>query len=193
MQKFYTNENAQLTQTLEQLGRVMALYNQRDFETDTALRALLNLLETSYEREKKDDLKVWIQHLKMEFVTVQRGVNPLTFEKLITGKRDMQSTAYFRILQALYTKIQHQFNQNVERLQEAQVLVTQILIAGLQNGMISTELLQSIQNEQDIERLWKHLSTDSNLLLGQRRVLLMVSRYDGWILMADAINALKNS
>lgn len=69
-------------------------------------------------------------------------------------------------------------------------MISQILLAGLQGGLLTDTLLDSTNTESELQKLWKLLSTDGNLALAQRRVLMSVSIYDALLLLEELIGGM---
>lgn len=191
MQNFYHNNISKLEALQEQLNLVFVKYNSRDFDTDTALVQYLSEAVTIYQALGKKDRESQLLSLKAEFLTAQRGINPITFEKITIRRNEMVNTICFKILQAVELFLRTDLQQQMQIIHDAKEIVVQIIIAGLQANIITDASLKQIKKQAQIEVLWKLLSTDANIALGQKRVLLQVSKYDVWVLMDEVLASLK--
>jgi hypothetical protein len=192
MQKFYYNEIKEQTLLLQQLNIVMDKYSRKEMDVPSSVLHWLSDAIQFYKTQGQAEKESRLQILKAEFVTAQRNINPLTFEKVTLHKHELQSTIAFKVLQRAETLLQNDLTENKERLKGAIDLASQVIIAGFQGGIITTEMIKNIKGQHDIEALWAALSADANIALGQKRILLAVSIYDVWILMDELLANLKN-
>lgn len=171
-----------------QLGGVMNKYSQHDFDTSEALLSFLNTGADTFKALGQAANETWAQGLKTEFMTARRGVNPLTSSKQALGRQEMQRNTWFRILQQAETKLMADYEATLSRINEAEALVGQIVIAALQAGQLTDEMVARAKEQADFEQLWRLLSSDANINVGQKRVLLLVSEIDALILFGDVLN-----
>jgi hypothetical protein len=191
MQKFYFNENNRLNTLLTQLNSVLSKFNARDIDCDMAL---LNVLDAGIQAYKELGItkrESQLLSLKAEFVTAQRGVNPLTFEKQLTRRHEMITTIIFKILQSTELQMRNDLTENENRLQQAAELVGQIITAAVQGGQLTGNDIKKINTQADAEKAWQQIGADENISLGQKRVLMLVSRFDALILFDDLLEPLK--
>jgi hypothetical protein len=126
-----------------------------------------------------------------ELVTAQRGINPYTLQKQNVGRNEMLSSVMFKILQALEVQLRTYYLAGDEKLQQAKDLISQIIVAALQGGLLTNLDIEKIKTQKQTETAWKKLGEDANISLGQKRVLLLVNFYDVIILFDELITALK--
>jgi hypothetical protein len=191
MQKFYYNEIKELTALVQQLNSVLDKYNRKELDLFPNLLQWLGNAIQFYKEQGQAEKESKFQILKSEFVTAQRNINPITFEKVTLHRHELQATIAFKILQAAELQLRNDLLLDKDRLQEAKDLATQVIIAGLQGGIITPEKIQDVKTQKDLEALWAMLSADANIALGQKRILLAVSIYDVWILLDELLAALK--
>ncbi len=191
MQNFYHNNISKLGVLQESLNLVIIKYTNRDFDTDVALVQYLSGAIAIYKELGKKDRESQLLSLKAEFLTAQRGINPITFEKITIRRNEMVNTICFKILQTVELFLRTDIQQITQIIKEAKEIVVQIIIAGLQTNIITDASIKQIKKQAQIEALWKLLSIDANIALGQKRVLLQVSKYDVWVLMDEVLASLK--
>jgi hypothetical protein len=97
----------------------------------------------------------------------------------------------FKILQALEVQLRTYYLVGDEKLQQARELISQIIVAALQGGLLTNLDIKNIKTQKQTEAAWKKLGEDANISLGQKRVLLIVSPYDAFILFDELITTLK--
>lgn len=190
MTRFYTNEKTRLDKALQLMIAALQKYNAKDFEADTALKVALDEALLMYKELGKSNQESQFEALKAEWVTAQRGINPMSLEKLTVRRNEMVGTVKFKIMQ----RAQQQLAMDVEAvdavLNEATTLISQIIVASLQGGLLNPELIRRAGDPDAVETLWKNIGDDANVMLGQQRVLLMVSRYDALLIFGDLLQRL---
>jgi hypothetical protein len=187
MQKFIFHEKEKLGQLNTRLIDVLAKYNRQDFDTGTALSQLLDESVQVYHDQGYPARENNSITLKAELNTAMRGIHPLSLEKLVTGRHTMQASIMFRCLQSLAEMLRQDIAQTENRLQEAKELVGQVIIAALQTGLLDGTTLKKIKTQKDLEAFWEGIAKDSNIALGQKRLLLTVSRFDVLLLCEEAL------
>src|SRR5687767_6329997 len=167
MQRFYYNEISRLNGVLQELNAVMEKYSTRDFDLVESLLQWLNNAIKVYKEQGYAEKESQLQSLKAEVVTAQRGYHPVSLEKVMVQRQEMKYTAVFKVLQCAEQQLRGDVAVGKERLEEAGNLVRQVIIAGIQNGMITQEMIGKIKTQADIEATWQALSKDANIALGQ--------------------------
>lgn len=191
MRKFYANEIAKLGNLLQGLTGIMEKYNRRDTDVlPDLLQWLTGSIET-YQQLGQLDKESQLLAMKTELVTAQRGINPLTFEKVSLRRHELQMTIAYKVMQAAEEQLRNDLATDQEKLKDAADLLSQIVIAGLQTGIIKKEEISKIKTQKKIKALWDTLAADANIFLGQTRALLLVSEYDIWVLMGDLLASLR--
>lgn len=189
MQRFYHNELKVLDSLLQALSRVIEKYNRRDLDLVAALETWLDNAVEGYKAAGRPERENGVLTWKSELVTAQRGVHPLTLEKVTLHRHQLQTSIAFRIMQSAAAQLQADREVCRKRLDEAGELAGQLIAAGLQSGVVTEATLAATEGQQQLEQLWKALGGEANIALGQKRLLLQVSRYDVWLLLAAVIAA----
>lgn len=97
----------------------------------------------------------------------------------------------FRILQNGEEIIREELKEINSKIQQAEELLSQIILAALQAGLIVQAELKNINNQTKIEKLWKDIGNDPNLGIAHKKVLLMVSQPDITVLLDQILTTLK--
>ncbi len=193
MQRFFYNEKIKTTALINQLNAAMELYNNRHFDLDKVLVGLLKNCIQLYKDLGYADKESQVQSLLTEMVTAQRGVNPYTLLKQNIRRNEMLQIVFFKILQSLELLLRTDYNAANEKLQQASDLVSQIILAAMQAGLLTDAELKAIKTQKDTEAAWKKLDADSNISLGKKRVLLLVSSFDALLLLDELLAPLIKS
>lgn len=190
MQRFYFNDKQQISQLLMAFNGVSEKFSKKDFDTDKALKQLLDNAIKVYKDAGFTDKESQLQLMRAELTSVEKGIHPLTYEKIMVRKGEMKMSICLKTLQSLEQLLRSDFSHCNDKLQEARDMISQILLAALQGGLVTDALLDSTNTESELQKLWKLLATDANIALGQRRVLMSVSIYDVLLLMEELIGGM---
>jgi len=183
----------QLTGRLGALIDTFRLYNDRKPELNDSLIALLDLTAATYQERGRTERESATLSMKAEFTTALRGTNPITLEKLTVRRHEMQSAIAFKVLQALESQLRSHLLEATEPLRQAEDLIKQILIAGIQKGLISDAVIHDTTTQEAVEALWRSIASDADIALAQKRVLLLVSSFDVALLIDKLLSALRGS
>ncbi|MRG48933.1 hypothetical protein GFS24_27730 [Chitinophaga sp. SYP-B3965] len=190
MQRFYYNDKQQFSQLLSAFNGVSEKFSKKDYDTDKALKQLLDNAIKVYKDAGFTDKESQLQVLRAELTSIEKNIHPLTYEKVTIRKGEMKMSICLKILQSIEQLLRHDYTYCTDKLQEVRNMISQILLAGLQGGLITDTLLDSTNTESELQKLWKLLATDANIALAQRRVLMSVSIYDVLLLMEELIGGM---
>lgn len=191
MQPFYYSQVNKLMGALNALEKVTVQYINRAFDLPASLLEWLDHTVQAYKDIGQLERESQLLLLKAEMVTAQRGINPATLEKQSTHRNELQYNTAFRIMQAAEALLRTDLGSKMEKLREAEDLVRQVVIAGFQEGIITQEKIMKAKKQSHLEALWAELSIDPNISLGQTRILLLISKYDVWIMLGDLLARVK--
>lgn len=191
MQKFYHNNLSKLNALQTLLNVALVKYNRKDFDADLALLNCLTSATDTYKALGNLDRENQILSLKAEYVTAQRGINPTTYERVSIRRHEMIQTICFKILQQLELFLRTDTTTIQQILIGAKDILTQIIVAAFQANLITDTTLKLIKTQKDIEVFWIKLGQDGNIALGQKRVLLQVSKFDVFVLLGELLDAVK--
>lgn len=193
MQPLLHKEVQQLTGLLRVLVDAFQLHTDREPELNRSLLALLDLSVATYRECGRPDRESRVASLRAELSIAFRGINPVTLEKPAVRRHEMQSAIAFKVLKALEEELRGSFQQATDSLQRAEDLVGQIIIAGVQKGLISDAAIRDTTTQDTIEELWRSIAADADIALAQKRVLLLVSSYDAYLLIDKVFSGLRGS
>lgn len=193
MQQLLHKEVQQLTGLLQAVIGVFQLYNDQKPELNSSLLALLDLTAATYRERGRPEGESYSASLKAELTTALRGINPMTLEKHAVRRHEMQSTIAFKVLQSLESQLRGHLQEANAALQGAEDLVSQILSAGIQKGLVTDAAIRDTTTQETIETLWRSISSDADIAFAQKRVLLMVSIFDVYLLIDKLLSSLRGS
>ncbi|OLY91193.1 hypothetical protein SAMN05444008_11266 [Cnuella takakiae] len=187
MQRFYHHEVQQYEGLLQLLNGLFEKYNTRDPDVLPALQAWLDKAIATYRGMGKSGLENMALSWKADLVTALRNINPATLERVTQHRYQMQVAIAYRLLQAAGAQLQSDLQGCRQNLDAARSLAAQLVTAALQNGVVTDEQLEAAASQEALEELWKDMAADAGIALGQKRLLMQVSRYDVWILLEEIL------
>ncbi len=188
MQPLLFHEVQQLTGLESAVAGVLTLYNERSPDVSDSLLRVLDDAAVVYKDRGRQERAAQVLSLKAEIVTAQRAIHPLTLEKISVRRHEMQTAIAFRVLQSVEGQLRADLETTMEKLERARDLLGQIIVAGIQKGLITDAMIASMTTQAAIEAWWAAMAADTDLALAQKRLLLLVSRYDVFLL-AEALFA----
>lgn len=190
MTRFYLNDQKKIQTATGFFTDALAQFNAREFDADKALLKALNETIAIYKELGKTDRENEFQTLKAEWITAQRGINPISFEKVTQRRSEMVNMISFKVMQRASQLMNTDIQEVDAKINEVSLLIGQIIVAAFQNGLLTTDAIKAAKTQKEKEMLWDGLSADANIAIGQKRVLLMVNRYDILILFDDMVQRL---
>lgn len=187
MQKVYYRDYQLLQHFLDLVIKALGKYNKKDFDYDSFLLNVLSECHTGYGQAGLKQKESKMLSLKSEFITAQRGINPLTFEKVTVRRGEMQATISFKVLQQLEEIVRTDLMEVEAKIKQAEELINQIILAAYQGGILTVERLKKIRTNSSMKKIWNELGKDANINLGQKRVLMIVSEYDAYIILDNVL------
>lgn len=191
MQKFLINEQTRYEVLIKSLTRTLSKFNNKDYDATQSVIALLKQVITGFEELGNSIKQSEVQILLSEVATAKAGINPINFQKQTTGRLELLHTICLKALQQLQQILAHSYELNNEKLNQAKDLVSQIVTAGIQQGLITAIDIKKYKSTADAEKYCAKMTKNENIALGEKRVLLLVSRYDCLLLFDEIINSLK--
>lgn len=191
MQKFLLNEQTKYEVLIKSLTRTLSKFNNKDYDATQSVIALLKQVITGFEELGNSIKQSEVQILLSEVTTAKAGINPINFQKQTTGRLELLNTICLKVLQQLQQILAHCYELNNEKLNQAKELVSQILTAGIQQGLITAVDIKKYKSPADAEKYCAKMTKNENIALGEKRVLLIVSRYDCLLLFDEIITSLK--
>lgn len=191
MQKFLINEQNKLDVLIKSLTQTLSKFNNKDYD---ATQSVINLLKENingFEGLGNSIKESEIQILLSEVLSAKAGINPITYQKQTNGRLELLNSICLKALQQLQQILAQFYNQNNEKLEQAKELISQIITAGLQEGLITAADIQKYKSVADAEKYCAKMTKNKNIALGEKRVLLIVSRYDCLLILDEIINSLK--
>lgn len=185
MTRFYLNDQKKIQIATGLFTDALAQFNAREFDADKALLKALNETIAIYKELGKTDRENEFQTLKAEWITAQRGINPITFEKVTQRRTEMVNMISFKVMQKASQYLGTDAQEVDAKINEVTLLIGQIIVAAFQNGMLTLEMITNATTQEQKTALWEGLSADPNIAIGQKRVLLMVNKYDVLIIFDD--------
>lgn len=177
----------QLTQLQQVCNGFFGRYNQGDPTLSTSLSLFLDTLSDAYRKMARHDIEGQILALKAELITVHRGLDPRTLERITGRRREVESGTVFKILQTSQAQIRMDLQSDEKTLAEKRALLGPVLLASLQRGLIVGHDLSSggYRRQAKVEMLWKLIRADPALALAANQISQTLSVHDIVILVVE--------
>ncbi len=191
--KFVTSKKEKVTELLKAASVLYESYNNKDYYFEANMLKMLDDVKGYYENENRYSGITMTESMKSDLLSTLKGIDPVKFEKIANGRRNLQLITAFKVLKETDNHLRTEFDTINSKLDEAEQIIGQVILSALQSGIIQFADLKENITHAEIETIWKKISNDMNLLLVQKKILLIVSFYDIIILTEKVIIKLTNS
>ena len=181
----------EVNQFIDKLIHLHHLYSQNSYELDTKLVEFIEGCQDFYKKAGASNDELVFNELLSYYNTAQKGVNPITFEKLKIGKRlNTQIAAFYCLneagdhLKISLAKIEHLLEETTETL-------SNLLLNVVQTGAMTDEQLLKVDNLEKCEALWNELIKDKQINIIALKFKTKLHLQDIYILLDIIITKMK--
>ena len=161
----------------------------QDLGVDAALAKFLGAAATGYGNFGRKDVEGKILLLLAELSAVRRGIDPITYQRISSRRRELASAFSLKALQITSRQISSDLEQDENELQAGRALLTPLILAALQRGLIP-DPATTAGNTAAIQALWREFLIDQDICLAAKRVALTLSLPDILLLMESMLGDL---
>ncbi len=184
--KFLHKEINEVRDWQQKLIRIYDLYIQKDFSLESALQIFLNELIQYYKDQQIESSVTWAQGLLSEFLTAKKGIHPFSLERISSRRHELLMTTCYKILQNINDKFLAQMQKLLQTQQEAETLLKQILLGGIQLQILTPEMIHQADNQVKCAAIWQTMmSVNNGMQQLTRNLSLMVSTTDVCMIMEN--------
>lgn len=184
--KFLHKEINEVRDWQQKLIRIYDLYIQKDFSLESALQIFLNELIQYYKDQQIESSVTWAQGLLSEFLTAKKGIHPFLLERISSRRHELLMTTCYKILQNINDKFLAQMQKLLQTQQEAETLLKQILLGGIQLQILTPEMIHQADNQVKCAAIWQTMmSVNNGMQQLTRNLSLMVSTTDVCMIMEN--------
>jgi hypothetical protein len=184
--KFLHKEINEVRDWQQKLIRIYDLYIQKDFGLESGLQIFLNDLIQYYKDQHIESSVTWAQGLLSEFLTAKKGIHPFSLERISTRRHELLMTTCYKIIQNINDKFLAQMQKLQQTQQEAETLLKQILLGGIQLQILTPEMIHQADNQVKCAAIWQTMMSVNNGMQQLTRSLsLMVSTADVCMIMEN--------
>lgn len=171
MQELVHHTVQKLKELLEDFNEVQALYLSKSFDFDS--RFDIFLYETLEYFKTKGNASHESEVLKImnRIATVKRGFNPIKMEKINTGRRELLWGFSFNGIEDIYDILMEIYAKENKKLEDAEELVSGIIVSLYQNGILDDEKLKELNSVVKIESFWTSLIAQNTAISGVNKKL----------------------
>jgi len=160
-----------IKELLEQFNEVQALYLSKSFDFDARFDAFLNEVLEYFRTKGNTSHESEILKIMNMISTVKRGFNPIKMEKITTGRREMLGGFSFNGMESIYAILMEIYSRENKKLEEAEELISGIIVSLYQNGILDDEKLKDMNSVPKIERFWTSLTEQNTAISGINKKL----------------------
>ena len=160
-----------IKELLEHFNDVQALYLSKSFDFDARFDVFLNEVLEYFRTKGNTSHESEVLKIMNMISTVKRGFNPIKMEKITTGRRELLGGFSFNGMESMYDILMEIYTKENKKLDDAEELVSGIIVSLYQNGILDDEKLKDMNSIPKIERFWTSLVEQNTAISGINKKL----------------------
>ncbi len=160
-----------IKELLEHFNEVQALYLSKSFDFDSRFDVFLNEVLDYFRAKGNTSHESEVLKIMNLVSTVKRGFNPIKMEKITTGRRDLLWGFSFNGMEEIYDILMEIYSKENKKLDDAEELVSGIIVSLYQNGILDDEKLKELNSVPRIESFWTSLVIQNTAISGINKKL----------------------
>ena len=165
----------------------LATYNRFDLDLAAVVVAFLDGAIDEHRALGVADIENEMLSLKAQYVSAQRGVQPLTLERVTTHRRDMERSISLRVLLKSAQRLRDELGRDRQSLDDGRAQLRPIVLSVIHKGL-APALPQPSITQQEIDALWTAVLNDAELQLAARQLAMQLSLVDIQLLLAELLS-----
>ncbi|WP_312304765.1 hypothetical protein [Chryseobacterium sp.] len=171
MQELIHHTVQKLKELLEDFNDVQVLYLSKSFDFDSRFDAFLNETLEYFKTKGNTSHESEVLKIMNMVTTVKRGFNPIKMEKITTGRRELLWGFSFNGIESIYDILMEIYAKENKKLDDAEELVSGIIVSLYQNGILDDEKLKELNSVVKIESFWTSLIAQNTAISGVNKKL----------------------
>lgn len=160
-----------IKELLEQFNEVQSLYLSKSFDFDTRFDGFLNEVLEYFRTKGNTSYESEVLKIMNMIATVKRGFNPIKIEKIVSGRRELLGGFSFNGMESIYDILMEIYTKENKKLDEAEELISGIIVSLYQNGILDDEKLKDMNSVPKIESFWNSLVVQNAAISGINKKL----------------------
>lgn len=160
-----------IKELLEQFNEVQSLYLSKSFDFDTRFDEFLNEVLEYFRTKGNTSYESEVLKIMNMIATVKRGFNPIKMEKIVSGRRELLGGFSFNGMESIYDILMEIYTKENKKLDEAEELISGIIVSLYQNGILDDEKLKDMNSVPKIESFWNSLVVQNAAISGINKKL----------------------
>ncbi len=183
-----------LEKLLDDFNRVQKLYSEKSFSFEEELNNFLEELLNYFKEKGKQSKESEVLNLKNMLSLAKRGVNPVSMEKLKTGRRDLYWSFGFRALDELNTILQEIYHLEIEKIEEGEDILNSLILSLIQNNIINDNKISELNSYNAVQVFWDDLISTQNgsISLINNKLRMKLIKEDIYLILEKLFNRLQN-
>ncbi|UEQ75710.1 hypothetical protein [Chryseobacterium arthrosphaerae] len=171
MQELIHHTVQKLKELLEDFNEVQTLYLSKSFDFDSRFDIFLHETLEYFKTKGNTSHESEVLKIMNRIATVKRGFNPIKMEKINTGRRELLWGFSFNGIEDIYDILMEIYAKENKKLEDAEELVSGIIVSLYQNGILDDEKLKELNSVIKIESFWTSLIAKNTAISGVNKKL----------------------
>jgi hypothetical protein len=188
VQPFLHERLQRFERLLEASNTALRAHNDHDLQTIAIVDGLLDEASEAYRTMGDAGAENELLALRAQLTSAQRGVDPLTLERVTTRRREFERSVALRVLLHSGERLRTDHAHVRHRLRDARDQLTAMVLYAVQKGLVALGGDRDV-SQTELEHLWRSLLDDPESQASARHLAMSVASYDVLLLLADLLDA----
>jgi hypothetical protein len=190
VQPFLHDRLQRLERLLEASNIALRAYTDQALQTIAIVGDLLDEAGQAYRTMGDTGAENELLALRAQLTSAQRGIDPLTSERVATRRRELERSVALRVLLHSGERLRTDHAQVRQRLNDARDQLTPMVLYAVQKGLVAIGDDRDV-SQTELEHLWRSLLEDPESQASARHLAMSVASHDVLLLLADLLSAVR--
>lgn len=194
MKEFIHHKIQAISNLIDDYNDAQELYIKKSYELEPRFMNLLNSCKAFFESKGSNTEVSKILNIISLYETAKNGIHPFELKKVTVGKRDLKMMMIYHGLEKLYQELDFFYNKEIQKIEEAEELLSSLMISLVQAGSLSDNMLNQLTSIDKIQAFWEELiQKNDSIATINKRLKLKIIDEDIFIIIDKIISKIKNN
>ncbi len=184
MAAFLHQRLQEFERVLQSSSAALRAYAELDLELPAVVLTFLDEATDLYHQLGSVDTENEMLARKAEFTAARGGVHPVTLERVISHRREMERSIALRVLLLSADRLRADCAEVRQTLANTRDRLTPLALYAFQKGFLTAAQAGSV-TQSELQEIWQSLLNDAESQAAARQVALNTIRADILLILAD--------
>ncbi|MDN3605333.1 hypothetical protein [Kaistella yonginensis] len=161
MQEFIHHKVQVYENFLKNFNEIQILFGKRSYDFERQFEDFADQLLSYFKTNGNTTIEAEILKITNMLSLVKKGFNPVSLQKIQTGRREAFWGFAFNALENVYEILMKLFTTEHIKLEEGEEIISNLMIGLIQNGLLSDPTIKSLNSIEKIEVYWLNIMSQN--------------------------------